>query len=86
MAVYTKLYTYVQIEVSVYLVAVLVPGDVRSGSAAGDAEEGYLVPEHVLKIKVRGQQNLGSLFIKAFIFFFYLFIYFFIFFYFIFFT
>ena len=49
------------VEVAEDLHAVLEPGYVRSGVALGQAQEGDLVAEHVLVVKVRGQQNFRAL-------------------------
>jgi len=51
----------VHVEVLVDLRPVLVPRDVGSGVSLGHAEEGDLVAQNILKIKVRGLQDFGAL-------------------------
>lgn len=46
---------------SVDLVSILVPRDVRSWSTSGDAQKSYLVTQNVLKIEMRSEDNFCTL-------------------------
>ena len=47
---------------SVYLDAILEPGDVGARRSFRGAEESYLVTQYVLKVKVRSKEDFRSLF------------------------